>query len=741
MPPAHRGPTGSPMDRWTDASPSAIASGFQTAMSLGPQPRLDFVMPASGLSENMTSANFNTDDDDDDDEEEEEEGADGGSPANATAKKPNGKGAKSKKTAAANKGKGAKAAAQHRKEQNRAAQREFRQRKQQYIRALEARVELLSSDHDTQVNRLRFALRHLLAENNHLRSIVTSLAHFIGKRSIGGCLAEAGMTRELLENTMNSSSEKVMSEAWANWPGAGECEALKEIRKESNIPPEGLPESKLVNYFRDSNNANTSNTSEAAAEGSAGEKKRSSPEDPASKDPKRTRKTADAPNSIAPSSNQSSPVVRTAYSNHSSNLVSPPHSAPANHPNQWGQQQQTPLQQQQMPYPLPMQFWQPSSHQGGNSVDSTFTQTLFGGDFSNFANFTSMFPDGGMNQNLLPSHQSVPFNGLIPHGATSAGPSGQQDQQAPPPDLSVFGFGPVATTFAMPSSLSPYVNELPSTSNLTPNLMSDGKAYPISRSSGVELPLLPYSIKGTPRIPAELFKLHRRRFARIVSQVNRIWAKRGATTFLNTPANYQIDDSDIKYVEEREATDPYAKLASMHLPNGWDEGDLSPCAQGGSTLSASPSKHIFNPENKLAAVLLLRFHANSLHINQNYVPPPIIKPTPLQLSTPHDFIIDHMPWASIRDKLIQMPHLDMHNWSIDMIRFMSPEGCNVDSERQWVLTLPFFIRYPQLADADLLENTNRQRASIGEPAVTLDDVWKEHHRFTEYTQAKLKELS
>ena len=34
-----------------------------------------------------------------------------------------------------------------------------------------------------------------------------------------------------------------MTETWQNWPGARECEALRQIRLESNLPPEGLPES------------------------------------------------------------------------------------------------------------------------------------------------------------------------------------------------------------------------------------------------------------------------------------------------------------------------------------------------------------------------------------------------------------------------------------------------------------------------------------------------------------------
>lgn len=129
-----------------------------------------------------------------------------------------------------------------RKAQNRIAQREFRQRKQQYIRALEARVELLSTDHDEQVDRLRFALRGLLSENNTLRSLLGSLGRFIGEGLLGGPLQQAGLSREELFRTINGRSEKTMTDAWQNWPGAKECEALRQLRQEANIPVDGLPE-------------------------------------------------------------------------------------------------------------------------------------------------------------------------------------------------------------------------------------------------------------------------------------------------------------------------------------------------------------------------------------------------------------------------------------------------------------------------------------------------------------------
>ncbi|SNX83022.1 uncharacterized protein MEPE_01728 [Melanopsichium pennsylvanicum] len=682
MPPAHRGPTGSPMDRWTDASSSAVASGFQTAMSLGPQPRLDFTLPASGLSQTMTSVNFNTDDEDEDDDEDD---VDAGSPANMGTKKANGKGAKAKKGAAAAKSKDAKAA-QHRKEQNRAAQREFRQRKQQYIRALEARVELLSSDHDTQVNRLRFALRHLLAENNSLRGIVGSLANFIGSRAIGGCLVEAGMTREMLEATMGSSSEKVMSEAWANWPGAGECEALQEIRKQSNIPPEGLPESKLLNYFRVANNKSAP---DASGDATADKKKRTV-DDAANKDPKRKR-TADetlssteaAPDTATASSNKSSPSTRPNLVGAGQNM---PHNNDVNHA--WQHQQP---QQQQMPYALPSQFWQP--YQSGLTQESMFAQTLLGGGNPDLQNLASIFPNAG---NLFPPQHQASFGGQMPNA---------------PANFDFLGFGP----------------QIPAYTSTPSNIANATASTPPSRATGgVQSAIVP---SGSRAFPEHLRAL-RRRSARVIAQVNRIWAKRGSTCFLNMATGNQLDEDDMRFLEEQESSNPHIKIACTQLPNNWDEGDLS-----------GAQKTRYDTENKVENFLQLWYHLYNRHLNPNYSLPPILKPTPLQQSTPHDQAIDSLPFPSIRDKLIQMPGLDLHSVCIDLVRFLCQSDGDINSERNWVLGLPFWIRYPQLADAGLLANTNRQRRENGEQEVTMDDVWKEHQQFKQHTQAILKELS
>ncbi|PWN34762.1 uncharacterized protein FA14DRAFT_160224 [Meira miltonrushii] len=261
MPPLSRN-RAAPYDRFTDASASAVSSGYTAAMSLGPQPKMNGsiadseegadwlrnLKQVSGMYDGGPGSGVYIGDPanaQDDSEDEDELDSEGEQIQNRPKKRTKG-GKPSKRNSKGSVAGNEDSAAATRKAQNRLAQREFRQRKQQYIRALETRVELLSSDHDTQVDRLRWALRGLLAENNQLRQIVAAFASFVGLQQIGGPLQKAGVSRQDLEDLISNSAEKVMTDAWQHWPGARECEALRQIRLDSNLPPEGLPESNKI---------------------------------------------------------------------------------------------------------------------------------------------------------------------------------------------------------------------------------------------------------------------------------------------------------------------------------------------------------------------------------------------------------------------------------------------------------------------------------------------------------------
>lgn len=126
-----------------------------------------------------------------------------------------------------------------RKAQNRMAQREFRQRKQEYIRALECRVELLSADHPTQIGRLRWLLRQLMLENAMLRVVLGAAGAHISTDGVGGFLGSHPDVRRELEHFVFNLAERRSLKAWdpQSDDKAGHT-VLTALRAHSQLPPQ-----------------------------------------------------------------------------------------------------------------------------------------------------------------------------------------------------------------------------------------------------------------------------------------------------------------------------------------------------------------------------------------------------------------------------------------------------------------------------------------------------------------------
>ncbi|KLT41941.1 hypothetical protein CC85DRAFT_302818 [Cutaneotrichosporon oleaginosum] len=128
-------------------------------------------------------------------------------------------------------------ATQIRKAQNRIAQREFRLRKQQYIRDLEARVEILSGDKDERIELMLLLVRNLLHENKELRNMIKNMSQFFGEgklplslfaaklawhpinsmltaAGLGSCLPRLGLTPQMLDAILNRADTDTAYEAF-----------------------------------------------------------------------------------------------------------------------------------------------------------------------------------------------------------------------------------------------------------------------------------------------------------------------------------------------------------------------------------------------------------------------------------------------------------------------------------------------------------------------------------------------
>ncbi|KAF8665614.1 hypothetical protein AX16_000070 [Volvariella volvacea WC 439] len=119
-----------------------------------------------------------------------------------------------------------------RRDQNRIAQREFRLRKQQRIRDLEARVEILSGGKDEAMGEMRNMLKDLMAENHTLRSLLRSLAAFIGDGA-GGILPKLGWEMSDFNNFVNRSETDT---AWEGYQRRKKL-AAQSPTAASSIPP------------------------------------------------------------------------------------------------------------------------------------------------------------------------------------------------------------------------------------------------------------------------------------------------------------------------------------------------------------------------------------------------------------------------------------------------------------------------------------------------------------------------
>ncbi|KAK4687397.1 hypothetical protein P7C73_g2728, partial [Tremellales sp. Uapishka_1] len=129
---------------------------------------------------------------------------------------------------------------QVRKAQNRIAQREFRLRKQQYIRDLEAKVEVLSGDKEERIDLMTLLVRNLLQENKDLRGMIKNMATFVGDgewlcsqvvqswriySGLGSCLPRLGLSAPQLEAILSKADTDTAYEAFINLKASREMEA------------------------------------------------------------------------------------------------------------------------------------------------------------------------------------------------------------------------------------------------------------------------------------------------------------------------------------------------------------------------------------------------------------------------------------------------------------------------------------------------------------------------------------
>ena len=90
------------------------------------------------------------------------------------------------------------------------------------------------------------------------------------------------------------------------------------------------------------------------------------------------------------------------------------------------------------------------------------------------------------------------------------------------------------------------------------------------------------------------------------------------------------------------------------------------------------------------------FHADprSYRLNHSYVLPPSLKPTPLQRTIPHEYVIDGLPFPSMRDRMILLRgQYDLVSALTDIVMSFSVHGEDVLNHESWEIGEDWIKKY------------------------------------------------
>jgi len=124
----------------------------------------------------------------------------------------------------------------------------------------------------------------------------------------------------------------------------------------------------------------------------------------------------------------------------------------------------------------------------------------------------------------------------------------------------------------------------------------------------------------------------------------------------------------------------------------------------------------------LSLIHLVSYHVRNKSADPDYQMPEALQPTQLQLTTPHDFRVDGILHAALRDALISkadtfdadefyrdmMVHVTVHPTAADPLDFRRSEFSEY-----------YHRKYQHLLPPDMVANTNSWRRSRGEPDITF----------------------
>ncbi|KAL9933920.1 hypothetical protein V8E36_007002 [Tilletia maclaganii] len=215
---------------------------------------------------------------------------------------------------------------------------------------------------------------------------------------------------------------------------------------------------------------------------------------------------------------------------------------------------------------------------------------------------------------------------------------------------------------------------------------------------------------------------HKRRFALIVGRLNRYRARVGRTDFMPAPWPLSIQDPDVQrqMAEEREG----GKRRRRVRADG-DGDDVSSSSDEDEEDDIPPSLPLVGEDVDRVREVTHQFnyHIDNFSRDQSYNLPPLLAPTELQRSRPHDGFLALLPIPEVRDALIRHEGCydldDLIFWFLDALRIHDGDLLH---ESTWEVDAPFFLRYPFAVTERMLNRTNHYRQERGQEVVPMAEI-------------------
>lgn len=501
-----------------------------------------------------------------------------------------------------------------------------------------------------------------------------SLAHFIGERTLGGPLQQSGISRDELLEMIDGRSEKTMTDAWQNWPGAKECEALRQIRQEANIPPEGLPD------MRNSPGPSSAGMASASKKGKKGRQLST-----VSGNIEAGTTSGNEVGPANPAGSQQQPQFSLGSATNSSvAFVNPAFNqmAPAQ-----------PIRLQDFMSQPSLSFPQTPPTQQQSSADDGIMAGLFGSE-----NFY---------YGLTPTSQGIPgMGGVFDANQLQALHQPQQQQQQPQQQI---GFP--LENHGNEMSPQQLTGSTPRNSGLsaagTPTNGGDNDGSGITYRSASSAP-------SSAPTPKTAFQKNAMQFLSSLRSVD----KTDDVDRLNAIAERLIQ---LRAAQGRLGFHPLG----ADLPSGGSNS-------GGQVNSAADTTQLADMGGPMTeeemhrmtdACIQVAYHMSNYRRNASYRLPALLRPTDLQLTRPHDPIVDTIPFSGLRDAIIlNHDKINMDDLMFDFFDALLIDQGDVYVQSTWMLSHSFVVKYPFLATPDVIDATNRWRRVRGMGSLSPEEI-------------------